>query len=76
MALACDAASPRVIVRGDRRLLRQVVVNLLINGIKFTERGGSVAASRMRRADGALALSVTDTGVGMTEEDCRRVLEP
>lgn len=76
VALACDASAPHAVIRGDRRLLRQIVVNLLINGIKFTERGGSVAVGWDRIADGSLALIVRDTGVGMTEEDCRRVLEP
>ncbi len=76
VTLACNPAAPQAIVRGDRHLLRQIVVNLLTNGIKFTERGGSVSMSWSGRADGSLALAVADTGVGMTEEDCRRVLKP
>ncbi len=76
VALSCDAAAPEVVLRGDHRLLRQIIVNLLTNGIKFTERGGKVSLGWDRRPDGMLALVVADTGVGMTEEDCRRVMEP
>ncbi len=76
VALSCDGAAPEVVLRGDQRLLRQIIVNLLTNGIKFTERGGKVSLNWDRRPDGMLALVVADTGVGMTEEDCRRVMEP
>jgi two-component system cell cycle sensor histidine kinase PleC len=52
------------------------VINLLTNGIKFTDRGGTVSVNWSLRPDGAVALDVSDTGVGMTEEDCLRVMEP
>ncbi len=70
------STQPDLCVRADRRLLRQIVINLLTNGIKFTERGGTVSVSWSLRPDGAVALDVSDTGVGMTEEDCLRVMEP
>jgi signal transduction histidine kinase len=76
VAVSIDPAAPAVSICADLRLMRQIVINLLTNGIKFTERGGKVALSWVRLYDGALALRVADTGVGMTEEDCRRVLEP
>jgi two-component system cell cycle sensor histidine kinase PleC len=74
--LAADAAAPDLALRGDRRLMRQILINLVTNGIEFTEAGGRVGISWRRRDDLSLALSVADTGVGMTEEDMRRVLEP
>lgn len=76
VALAVDGAAPALTARVDRRLMRQIVINLLTNAIKFTERGGKVSASWARQPDGSVALVVADTGVGMNAEDCRRVLEP
>jgi len=59
----------------DRRMLLQVLLNLTVNGIKFTPAGGSVRVSAC--ADGArLAIEVADTGVGMSAADLDRVLRP
>jgi heavy metal sensor kinase len=53
-------------VRGDRGRLKQVIVNLLDNAIKFTPRGG-VVSLHSRLADGYGILEVRDTGVGIPE---------
>jgi heavy metal sensor kinase len=53
-------------VRGDRGRLKQVIVNLLDNAIKFTPRGGSVSLST-RRGDGVAVLEVRDSGVGIPQ---------
>lgn len=74
--LSVAPAAPFVAIRADRRLMRQILINLLTNGIKFTERGGRVTLGWARHDDGSVGLIVTDTGAGMTEEDRRRVLEP
>ena len=66
-------ALPTVLV--DERRLRQVVLNLVTNAIKFTPRGGSVViAATPRPSDGSIELSVTDTGVGMTASDIETAL--
>jgi cell cycle sensor histidine kinase DivJ len=58
----------------DRRALSQVVINLVSNAIKFTDRGGRVTVSAVR--DGAfLLVSVEDTGVGIGEDDLPRLGE-
>lgn len=49
---------------GDADRLQQIVWNLLANGVKFTEPGGSVTVG-IRRDDGSLILSVADTGEGI-----------
>lgn len=52
------------IFRGDLRLLRRLIVNLLQNGVKFTPSGGRVTLSLQNREGGSL-LTVSDTGIGI-----------
>jgi len=59
----CDPARG-VTVRGDRARLKQVIVNLLDNAIKYTPCGGRIALSVRREGPDAV-LEVTDTGVGI-----------
>jgi signal transduction histidine kinase len=58
-----DDAAP-VIVRGDPDRLRQVLVNLLDNALRYTPAGGQVTI-QVGVVDGAAALAVRDTGAGM-----------
>jgi heavy metal sensor kinase len=53
-----------VVVRGDRGRLKQVIVNLLDNAIRFTPRGGTVTVLTTA-ADGDILLEVRDTGIGI-----------
>jgi PAS domain S-box-containing protein len=61
---------------GDERLVKQILINLLANAVKFTPRGGSVVVRAFKDADGRLGLSVADTGIGIAEADLLRVMEP
>jgi signal transduction histidine kinase len=54
---------------GDDRRLRQVILALLSNAAKFTPAGGSVRLLVSRAPDGCVAISVSDTGIGMRPED-------
>jgi len=56
------------LVRADERRLRQILINLLSNAVKFTPKGGHVGISSARR-NGGLAITVSDTGIGMAPED-------
>lgn len=62
----------RLVVRVDGQRVRQVVDNLLSNGVKYTEAGGSVEVD-LRLAAGAVELAVTDTGIGIAADDVTRV---
>jgi len=58
----------------DERKVKQVLLNLLSNAVKFTPEGGRVSLNA-RRENGAMEISVTDTGVGIAEEDRMHVFE-
>ena len=60
----------------SERMLRQIVLNILSNAIKFTEAGGIVRLSVEHDANGDLAIRIHDTGVGMSTEDITVALTP
>ncbi len=63
------------VMTGDPRAFRQIVLNLVSNAIKFTERGGKVTVTAA--VDGPwLELRVSDTGVGIAADDLKRVGDP
>lgn len=64
------------LLRADARLVKQVFINLLSNAIKFTDPGGNINVSLTRAADGGWTVSFADTGVGIAEDDRKRILEP
>jgi cell cycle sensor histidine kinase DivJ len=59
----------------DPRAFKQIVLNLVSNAIKFTERGGSVTVSARMECD-KLMLRVRDTGVGIAADDLKRIGDP
>jgi signal transduction histidine kinase len=63
-------------VMADARSLRQIVLTLLSNAIKFTGPGGQVIVSTAAADNGDAVLRVRDTGVGMREQDIEAVLDP
>jgi PAS domain S-box-containing protein len=63
-------------VTADARSVRQILLNLLSNSIKFTGVGGQVIVSTARSDDGDVVLRVRDTGVGMSEQDIAVAMEP
>jgi CheY-like chemotaxis protein/anti-sigma regulatory factor (Ser/Thr protein kinase) len=62
-------------VRADGQRLRQVLLNLLANAVKFTDHG-SVSLHIMRAEPGAVRFEVRDTGVGMLAEQLETIFEP
>src|SRR3546814_20189751 len=63
-------------MRGDQRVLVQVLNNLLSNAIKFTPQGGRIAVRAWAAAARSILLSVADHGIGMTEEGLATALRP
>ena len=61
-------------IRGDERKVKQVLLNLLSNALKFTPEGGRIDV-RADVRDGVYEISVTDTGVGIAPEDLEAVFE-
>jgi signal transduction histidine kinase len=61
-------------IRGDERKVKQVLLNLLSNALKFTPEGGRIDV-RAGIVDGMAEISVTDTGVGIAPEDQEAVFE-
>ena len=62
-------------VDADRRALKQIVLNLVSNALKFTPRGGQVTVTA-HGYDGVLEIIVADTGVGISPEDLERLGRP
>jgi two-component system phosphate regulon sensor histidine kinase PhoR len=67
-------AEPLPPLRADRQLLRQVILNLLANAIKYTKPGGRVAIHVARR-DAEAWWSVRDSGIGIPKDSQRRLFE-
>jgi len=62
------------VIRGDERKVKQVLLNLLSNALKFTPEGGQIGV-RAELRDGTAEISVRDTGVGIVPEDQEAVFE-
>ena len=61
-------------ISADQRKIKQVLVNLIVNGIKFTPSGGSVTVAG-QRTSADVSVSVADTGVGVAKADQIRIFE-
>jgi signal transduction histidine kinase len=62
-------------LEADERVLKQVLLNLLSNAVKFTTSGGRVSIAAGRGPAGGLRVRVTDTGIGIPEEDLANVFD-
>ena len=83
--ILCDRIHPDVTdMIADRRAIRQILINLVSNAIKFTDRGGCVTIEVMpdmaKQAYGSmqqnLIISVSDTGIGLEAHEIERLCQP
>ncbi|CUW37776.1 Putative histidine kinase [Magnetospirillum sp. XM-1] len=73
--LSLAAAPSAATVRADRRAIKQVLLNLLANAVKFTPRGGRIDVEWPDCDDGC-TVAIRDTGIGMSPQELERVREP
>ncbi len=61
-----------VLVKGDADMIRQATANLISNAVRYTPEGGHITV-KVSRGDIMAAISVRDTGIGLTPEECKMV---
>jgi two-component system cell cycle sensor histidine kinase PleC len=76
VTLVGDAPDEDVRLLAVERMIRQILINLLGNAVKFTNSGGCVHVGGRLLAGGGYCISVRDTGMGMTEEEIGKALQP
>ena len=76
LLLETGTVAPDLVVEADAVRLRQTVLNILSNAVKFTPSGGVVRVEANRFGANAVILSIADTGIGMSEDDLLLALEP
>ncbi len=76
VSIEVEIAPHLPLLLADRRAVKQVVLNLLTNAVKFTPAGGSVTMRAGQDDTGALWLSVADTGCGISPDQLPHVFEP
>lgn len=87
LIVATDAENKRIAIdfdiesgserwTADRRALKQILINLLSNALKFSDAEAQIHVGAARDGKGHYRLDVRDTGIGMTEEESQRALEP
>ncbi len=74
LRLICNVAG-NFNISGDNRLIQRMVANLLDNAIKYTPAGGKVEVKVQTENNHALALTVKDSGIGISEKDRSRIFE-
>jgi two-component system cell cycle sensor histidine kinase PleC len=72
----CAIAARAAVLRADRRAIKQVVLNLLTNAVKFTSAGGVVSIHVEASPSGDVSLVVADTGIGIDPEALPRLCQP
>jgi PAS domain S-box-containing protein len=77
LTLDLPAGKADLVVISDRRALRQIIINLVNNAIKYTERGGVLIDLEAHKTGGKshATVTVTDTGIGIRKEDQNRLFQ-
>lgn len=75
-AVESDIPADLPVILGDERKLKQVLINLITNAVKFTGADGQVLVSARQEPDGRLCFMVSDSGIGMAPEDVATAFAP
>ncbi|MDA1098531.1 MAG: ATP-binding protein [Proteobacteria bacterium] len=65
-----------LIIQGDHQLLRQVLINLISNAVKYTLEEGTISLTVVASDDASIEIAVIDNGIGIAEKDILRVMQP
>ncbi len=76
IALTVDMPDDLPVISADERMLKQIMLNLLSNALKFTPGGGAVELAARGASDGGLIFTVKDTGIGIAREDFEKIFQP
>ena len=74
ISLSVDTPDDLPLLRADTRKMRQILINLLTNAIKFTAEGGTITITAWARTSSGYVLQVADTGIGIALEDIPKAL--
>jgi signal transduction histidine kinase len=74
VTVVSNAPKDMPLVMADTRKIKQILLNLISNAVKFTESGGTVEAGCFMDDDNNMVITVTDTGAGIAEKDIPKAL--
>jgi len=76
ITLSVEGIEGLPLLYGDERRVKQILLNVLSNAVKFTPPGGEVTIAQFLSDRGGYCISVEDTGVGISADDINRILQP
>jgi nitrogen-specific signal transduction histidine kinase len=76
LQLSSDLQSDLPELVADPTALKQILLNLLTNSVKFSSPGGKISVRTWATSDGAISLAISDTGKGMTRREIAAALSP
>jgi len=75
LAVTVDVPKDLPQLMSDRQKVKQILLNLLSNALKFTHQGSITVSARRNATDRTMALSVADTGIGIAAPDQSKIFE-
>ena len=76
LKLVIDLPDSLPFVIADERKLKQILINLISNAVKFTEKGGTITVDAAAGANGGVIIRVIDSGIGIAPENLSKVFRP